>query len=193
MLGPVHEGEERGIDTCSLDTLRKAAQSAGSVFLCILNFSSLLQAVPFAKEKKKRNWWVLVCLTIFLKTSLWKVWGQVAGDLPLLKINRCSGRLPALPKHTGAASWLPSLTCHLPLFFLLSWLPLPQEKDQHAAMVSGVVPMLPWLPGGAFYKQLISWRVTDLAHRKFVAAHFPHHRHRPAAADTWAGRTGGTF
>lgn len=55
MLGPVHEGEERGIDTCSLDTLRKAAQSAGSVFLCILNFSSLLQAVPFAKEKKKKE------------------------------------------------------------------------------------------------------------------------------------------
>jgi len=60
-----------------------------------------------------------VCLTILLKTSLWKVEGQVARDLPSLKIRCCSGRLPEPLKHAQAASWLPSCDMSPSSFFSL--------------------------------------------------------------------------
>lgn len=37
--------------------------------------------------------------------------------------------------------------------------------------------MLPWLHSGMFYRQLISWCVPSLTHRKFIAAYFHHHRY----------------
>lgn len=61
MLGPVHEGKERGINTCFLHTLCKAAQSAESAW-CILNFSFLVQAVAFAKERAERRGFLIVIL-----------------------------------------------------------------------------------------------------------------------------------
>lgn len=65
MLGPVHEEKERGINTCFLHALCKAAQSAEPVW-GILNFSFLLQAVAFAKERGELRG----VLTVILKTSL---------------------------------------------------------------------------------------------------------------------------
>lgn len=68
---------------------------------------------------------------------------------------------------TAEARWncqLATQMCHVTFlfFFLLSWLPLPQEKDQCPDMTFGIMPMLSWFHSGVFYRQLISWCVTSL-------------------------------